>query len=56
MNEGGTPTVALALSAAVALVLARTAARPARLAPIVEAEGPFEDWVAGLADEIRKLT
>ena len=23
---------------------------------VVEAEGAFEDWVAGLADEIRKLT
>ena len=23
---------------------------------VVEAEGPFEDWVAGLADQIRKLT
>ena len=23
---------------------------------VVEAEGPFEDWVAGLAEEIRKLT
>jgi hypothetical protein len=23
---------------------------------VVEAEGAFEDWVAGLAEEIRKLT
>ena len=27
-----------------------------KLEIMVESEGPFEEWVAGLADEIRKLT